>query len=352
MSKKLLIFIPVLFIIGLVFNSAIKLTPPPSPAAAAEKVFKWRLQSHSSPALTQYKNIEKLCRDIKVMSNGRLDIIPHPGGALVPSADILSSVAKNVIEVGAASCAYHIGVMPENIVTFAPMACRNGDDLHVIWNRLKEFFVKSYAERGVQLLVIKQSDHIPLLSTKKIERITDLKGMKIRTLSALVPFFKELGASAVFIPGGEVYTALSLGTVEAATWGGEGSLYAWKWHEIARQLMWPPLIPASWGEDIFVNAAKWKELPLDLQAIMQTAADMNSFIDRNSLLAEDSAALDLMTKAGVRVVKLPPQDVEVMTKASEKVWLEMAGRSPKAKEYMKVIVGYLREKGYTDFKIE
>jgi len=322
-------------------------------SAPEQKVYEWRMQSHSAPTLTQYKNLEEFCDDIRVMSDGRLDITLYPAAALVPSADIFSSTAKGVIEVGACSCAYHVGFMPENVVSFAPMACRNGDDLHAIWNRgLKDLFTKSYAENGVHLLIIKQSDNIPLLSTKKISRVTDLDGMKVRTISALVKLTEQLGASSVSIPGGEVYQALALGTVDACTWGGPGSLYNWKWYESAHYLMSPPLIPASWGEDIFVNVDKWNELTPDLQAIVQIAAEKNSVKDRYDLLAEDRELLGLMINEGLEVVELPLEDVDALVEASKTVWADLANTNPKAKEAMIIITDYLREQGYTDFKIQ
>ena len=359
MKKIVLPFISLVVGVSLLLGAFGCAAPPPAPAPAPAptpevKTFKWRLQAHSAPILEQYKNIERFCDDVRAMSNGRLDITPYSGGALVPSVDIFSSTAEGVIEVGASAAPYHVGFMPHNLAVFAPQALRNADDLYTVWwlRGLKELYTNSYAENGVHLLTIKQSDYIPLLSAKKIERITDLKGMKIRSLSALAIMFKELGAETVFIPGGEVYQGLALGTVDAATWGGPGSLYNWKWFENAKYLMWPPLITASYGEEIYVDLDKWNELPSDLQAIMEMAAYKAYWDDRANLLAEDVEKLALMEATGLKVVKLPPEDVAVLQKAAEKVWTEIAGKSPEAKQAMKIITDYMREKGYTDYKIE
>ena len=54
---------------------------------------------------------------------------------------------------------------------------------------------------------------------RPIESMEDFEGLKIRSSGALQTFLTEAGASASYIPGGELYTALSSGVVDGAHWG-------------------------------------------------------------------------------------------------------------------------------------
>jgi len=363
--KLVMVMLSVALVASLVFVGCAKPAPAPTPAptptptptptpAPVEKVYKWRMQSHYAPTEIQYAvTIADFVDRVERMSNGRIDIELYPAGALVPSTEILTSLAKGVFEISGGASSYWSGMMPETLSALFPMGPRNADDLAAIWyGGLGDLFRDSYAEQGVYLLTTMQSDLIPLLSTKPIESVKDFEGLSIRTHGATAMLVEELGASTTFIPGEEVYMALSLGTVDAATWVGPSSLYNWKWYEVAKYLVYPALITAFQQEDLMVNMDVWQELPDDLKAILQTAADAAYFENRVTQLGANDEALAKMQKEGLEVCQLPASDVDVMTKAAEVVWLDIASKSPKAKEAIKIITDYCREQGYTDFKID
>ncbi|MFW6272498.1 MAG: hypothetical protein ACOC2U_01805, partial [bacterium] len=72
---------------------------------------------------------------------------------------------------------------------------------HDLWDEIsqKEFNAK-------YLGTIHSIISFRIYSNKKIEKLEDLKGLRIRTMPLYSPFLKELGANPVIMPPTEVYT--------------------------------------------------------------------------------------------------------------------------------------------------
>ncbi|MEM5786847.1 MAG: hypothetical protein AAGU11_05975, partial [Syntrophobacteraceae bacterium] len=60
---------------------------------------KWKAQTLWAAQETPQKTFEDLCKKIKIMTNGRLEIEPYPAGAIVPTNETLTALQNNVIQV-------------------------------------------------------------------------------------------------------------------------------------------------------------------------------------------------------------------------------------------------------------
>ena len=74
---------------------------------AAEKVIKWRVQSHWPAASSSYKaSLMVLADKLKERTNGRLILEPFAAGSLVPAKEIFNAVKRGMIQMGTISPAY------------------------------------------------------------------------------------------------------------------------------------------------------------------------------------------------------------------------------------------------------
>jgi len=326
----------------------------PTSAPPTATVYEWRLQSHSAPTEPTYSvMITDYVKRIEEMSDGRIEIEMHSAGELLPSKEILPSVAKGVIEMGTSAASYSSGLMPVVYTTLIPMGPRSAEDCAIIWEKgWGDILRAAYDEQGVKLLTMAIMTDIPLYSTVPVRTVDDFKGMKIRTHGATALFLEQLGASTTYIPGEEVYMALSTGTVDAATWGGFNTTYPKKWYEVAPYIIQPSLVPMFQQQDFMINKALFEGLPTDLQVIIQTSADLAMWECRMVEALGNDAALAKMLAAGNEIITLPAESVAKMTEAARVVWDDLASRSPRSYEAMKIITDVLRSKGYTDYVIE
>ena len=74
---------------------------------AADKVIKWRVQSHWPASSSSYKaSLQVLADRIKERTNGRLILEPFAAGSLVPAKEIFNAVKRGMIQMGTISPAY------------------------------------------------------------------------------------------------------------------------------------------------------------------------------------------------------------------------------------------------------
>jgi len=343
-----------LALIGIVFCLAFCLVVT-SPQETSAQVLKWRMQTHLGSAEINYKALADFVADAKRMSGGRLDITLYPGGAIVGPNDILDAVGKGVVEMGFATGAYHLGSYPElAIETGLPMGWRGLSEQMVIWweRGLEEHFRETYKQANIHLLPIQSQSGITMISRKPLNSVKDFKGMKIRGFGQVAKWFQALGASSVYVPGGEIFMGLQLGTFDAAAWGAESAFYEKKFHEVAKYILLPKIIDMHTNA-IYLNLDRWNALPDDLKAIITGAAYAASAKTAARMLQEDEQIFEKYLKpAGVKYCRMGPSDIEAMSKAAESVWSEIAAASPRAKKGIKIVTDYLREKGHTTYDVE
>lgn len=299
-----------LALIGMVFSLTACLVVT-LPQVTSAQALKWRFQTHLGSAETNYKALVDYCADVKKMSAGRLDITIYQGGAIVQAVDILDAVGKGVMEMGFATGSYHIGSYPELAVeTGLPMGWRGLSEQMVIWweRGLHEFLQETYKKVNIHLLPIQSQSGMTMISRKPINSVKDFKGMKIRTFAQVAKWVQDLGASPVYVPGGEAFMGLQLGTFDAATWGAEASFY-----EVAKYILFPKIIDCH-SNAIYVNLDRWNKLPDDLKAIMTGAAYAASAKTAARMLAEDAEIFQkYLQPAGVKYCQMGPINIEAMS---------------------------------------
>jgi len=293
-----------------------------------------------------------MCDDIAKMSGGRLIITPYPANALAPTAEQINAVSNGVFEMQQSTGEYWLGIMPwTQAEETTPFTLKSGVDFMEFFydwegGKVLEWIRKEYAPRNNYFLGTIPGDGNNFISEKPMVTMDDFKDMIIRTPGQKAKFFEAMGVSTVYIPGAEVYTALQLGTIDAATWSRAASFYNMKWHEVAKYIS-GLMIHGSHGEHITVNLDAWNSLPDDLKQIMTTSqirwAWRNFTFDR----ADNVEKLLLMVKEhGVTYVEVDDEVQAEATKAAAKLLEDYRVQDAKSAEYADMIEGYMKYRGY------
>jgi TRAP-type mannitol/chloroaromatic compound transport system substrate-binding protein len=155
---------------------------------------------------------------------------------------------------------------------------------------------------------------------REINSVEDIKGLKMRIPGMAGEVFAAAGGTAVRIPGGEIYTSLQTGVIDAVEWVGPYNDRALGLHEVAKYYYYP-----GWHEpgpllEFIVNKQSMESLPADLQAIVTAAArtvnqDMlDEFTSRNN-----QALQQLINEHGVQLRRLPDDVLRELWRATEEV---------------------------------
>jgi len=276
----------------------------------SQKQYKWKLVTSwpkNFPGLgTAPENFARLVKD---MSNGRLDITVYGANERVPALGVFGAVSSGSVEMGHSGAYYWRGKIPAAVffstVPFGMNAQEQNGWLHyggglALWRELyAPFNLIPFAagNSGVQM---------GGWFNKEINSVGDLNGLKMRIPGLGGEVLSRAGGAAVTIAGGELYTALQSGVIDATEWVGPYNDLAFGFHQIAQYYYYPGWHEPGTTLELTVNKQAYESLPLDLQTIIEVAArainqDMlDEYTSRNN-----GALAELVDKHNVDVRPYP-----------------------------------------------
>lgn len=327
---------------------------------ASEKVFNLKYQQMrlaSEPGMAYYT--EMFEKTLPAMTNGRLRVKMFWAGDLVKGTESLDAVKSGVVDMIGMPSIYFRGVIPEASIEYGlPFGIRTPGEMYnfMYGHKLPNLFGgwraidvmrKIYAKHGVHYLTA-GVDCWPaaLMFNSPINKITDLKGKKVRASGLMISWVERLGGKGVFIPGEEAYSALQTKTIHGATWGSAMGMYSMKFHEVCKNFLWPPLMPVN-HLTVLVNKKTWDSLPPDLQVALEQAmikAGMDMTYHQN--WTGEQWGLSKMAQKGVKLNVLKGADLAKAEEVAYSLWDEEAKKSPEAAELVGMIKSYMKEMGY------
>jgi len=251
--------------------------------------------------------------EIEKRSNGRLVIEPYWASSLLKGGETLRGVGAGIADMGFVYAAYTPAQLPLNCAplgAFPTIQLTAADGLAVFGN-LVEDWPEMTAELemwGVRFLGLDSSHNQCLFATKPIRTLDDMKGLKIRVHSAYMGEAVEAaGATAVFLPPGDVADALSRGMVDASTASATtGKAFGWFDHSdyfIETDLATPALITNV------INAEVWRSLPSDLQDILEEVFFETSERTVGAYEEGIEAAKMEMEEMGIEIIEFPASEI-------------------------------------------
>lgn len=287
---------------------------------------------------------------LKEATNGRLDVQLFPGTALVSYDQMLDALSEGTYEVnwGAASGFFEGKDAGFAILWNLPGIWENVQDVNVWVDQFggKEIFQEEYAKRNIHFVGQLVAGGEPLMSKVPIRKLEDIKGLKIRGAPGLEQgIWTTFGASTVDLAGGEVYSALQTGIVDAAAYITVSDDYGMGLHEVAKYILWPSIHCPTSTNDISVNLDAWNKLPPDLQAAFEAMVVMSNQQEFLSATGKDYDALTKMKAAGVEHIRLSSEDMAKARDMARALIDEWATKSPLAERVAKSVFDYLRTIG-------
>jgi TRAP-type mannitol/chloroaromatic compound transport system substrate-binding protein len=312
------------------------------------KPIKWKAQAFWSAAELPYKTFVDFCERVKVLTNGRLEIKPYAGGAIVPVFETLDALENNVIQAAHTAPAYWAGKDP----AFAAIC-----DLNAAWNQPwqvdawynymggMELLTELYKPFGVHPVGIMLWGMESMPSKMPISKIADLKGLKMRTPPGMSSkLFQKLGASVVVMPGGEVYSALDKGVIDATDWGTPSINRRMGFFQVAKYFNYPGFHSMPVG-DFVVSSKEWEKLPTDIQQILRTASREWCWDTIERIAIDDVDAVAEMEAKGVKSVEWSEEELAKVRATAVSIWDEYAQKSPMAKKVVDSKKEWLRKLG-------
>lgn len=302
----------------------------------SQQTFDWKLITtwpKNLPAIGTAP--ERFAVLVDEMSSGRLKIKVYGAGELVGATEVFDAVSLGTAEMGHGAAYYWVGKVPAAVafttLPFGMTVQEMNAWLHYgggleLWKEIYEPFnliPMAAGNSGVQMAG---------WFNKEINSIEDLKGLKMRIPGIGAEVMRRAGAAAVYLPGGEIFTSLQTGVIDATEWVGPLNDRTLGLHEVAKYYYYPGWHEPSALIELIVNKEAFDSLPLDLQRIVEVAARATNQDMLDEFMALNYIALKALLESGdVELRRLPDDVIEKLRELTNVVLAEMAQETPEAK---------------------
>ena len=257
--------------------------------AQSTPALRWRLTTSFPKTLdTLYGACEMFAKAVGDLSDQKFQISVYGPGEIVPAFQVFDAVANNTVEMGNSASYYYIGKdLAFAFGTAVPFGLNTRQmNAWLAYGGGLEMLNELYGTFGIL--------GIPFGNTtaqmggwfrKEIKTLDDMKGLKFRVGGVAGQVLSRLGVVPQQIPPGDIYPALEKGTIDAAEWIGPYDDEKLGFLKVAPYYYYPGWWEGCANGFLYINSAKWAELPKLYQnmvtmAAAQVAADLDCQIRR------------------------------------------------------------------------
>ena len=308
-----------------------------APAIAKKRRFKWRLAMSIPKTLPIWgAGVQKFARNVETITNGDMKIKVYGAGELVPALGTFDAVKAGRLQMAHSASYYWLGKLPASVFFTAVPFGMNANGMRA-WLKAgggQELWDELYAPHGIMSLPAGNTGmQMGGWFNKEIKYISDFKGLKMRIPGLGGRVIAKAGAKPILVAGGEIYTNLATGVIDATEWVGPYHDYVMGFYKAAKYYYNP-----GWHEpgpvlELMINKKEWAKLPKDLQTVVRSCA---AELDRDMYaewLYQDSIYLKkIKDEAKVQLKSFPDEVLKTLKVYADQAKEEIAATSPLAKK--------------------
>jgi len=297
--------------------------------AGAETQHKWKMVTtwpKNFPGLGTGANT--LAELITEMSGGRLHVKVYGASELVPAFEIFDAVSRGTAEMGHGAAYYWKGKSEAaQFFSTVPygMTAQEMNGWFYYGGGL-ELWTELYAQFNlVPFPAGNTGVQMGGWFNREIKNVDDLQGLKMRIPGLGGEVLRRAGGTPVSLPGGEIFTSLQSGAIDATEWVGPYNDLAFGLYKAAKYYYYPGFHEPGTCLEAMVNKPAYDALPKDLQAIVRNACKVVNLDMLSEYMARNPVALaTLVKKHNVDLRKYPDDVLRRLRALSAEVVAEIA----------------------------
>ena len=306
-------------------------------SSTEQQTYRWRMVT------TWPKNLpglgmapELLAERVETMSAGRLKITVYGANEIVPALGVFDAVSLGNVEMGHGAAYYWKGKVPiAQLFTTVPFGLTaqemngwlyQGGGLE-LWEELYaryDLVPTPAGNTGVQMAG---------WFNKELNSMDDLRGIKMRIPGLGGEVFQRAGGTAITLPGGEIFTSLQTGVIDATEWVGPYNDLAFGLHQVAKYYYYPGWQEPGPALETIINKQAFETLPDDLKEIVRMASRVTNEDMLALYTARNNSALEeLVNVHKVELRKIPDEVLRELKRISDQVVSELPSDDPLEKK--------------------
>jgi tripartite ATP-independent transporter DctP family solute receptor len=291
-------------------------------SAVERKEYKLRVAIVGGPETPQTKSMVQFKEEIEKTTNGQIKVEVHHSGSLFEAAQLLPAIMRDNLEMAISSHA--------SLAEFAPyMAMFTAGYLFTDYNHMVrvmgsqtgvDFYNRVAKETGIRPLstFYLGARHINLRSSAGVTKPEDMRGVKLRMPSTEAYMFmgKALGANPTPLAFGEIYMALSSGTVDGQD-NPLPSTNTSKFYEVTKSIS----LTSHYISSVVpvISEKIWQSFSDDLKVKVLAAIEKSRIYNDGEILKEEERLIDFFKEKGLNIVQ---PDLEAFSSHVRRAYLE------------------------------
>jgi len=311
---------------------------------AQEKAISIKVSNWFPVGAGQDKLLKDWGTDLEKRTNGKVKVSYYAAGTLIPAPQSYDGVVKGIADVTQHVAGYTVGRFPLMELIDLPLGYPSG----VVATHLANDYYKKFHPKEMENVKVlwfhAQAPGILHTKSKPVNKLEDLKGLKIRTFGSNAKLISYLGGTPVAMPMGDVYDALSKGVADGLLASYE-TMDNWKFADFIRYSTECYDVAYTALFMVVMNKNKFNSLPKDVQdAIDKLSVE---YIEKSAKMWDDIAEIGLKVelKNGGKVIKLSKEEQARWVEKAKPLFAEYAGEVEKkglpGKEAVKFIQDYV-----------
>jgi len=274
------------------------------------------VSSWASNQATYRVNVETFVAKVAEHTGGNTDINVVGPEAISP-LELVEPLQTGIIDMIFTHPAYHAGTtkigMAADGIAVDPATWRESG--------IFDAFDAYYQTLGIKVIGIMPLGQrgFRFVTNQDVEgRENSFEGMKVRANASYIAIIEKLGGSPVPLGGGEIYSSLQNGVIDAAPWSATG-LVDFKLYEVASHVLQPDF--GSLSNWMFMNLDKWNSLDADTQAAITRAATETELYALEEMTRIADMELGQLQEKGMAITNMNANEAEnISAWMSEAMW--------------------------------
>lgn len=308
-----------------------------APAVHTNKTYEWKMVTTWPPHFPILgETADHLAQWINEMSQGRLKIQVYGGGELIPPLEGFDAVSQGVAEMCHGASYYWAGKSPATQFFSAVPFGMNAQQMNAwitsgggqaLWDELYAPFNLTPMPAG------NTGFQMGGWFNREINSIDDFQGLKMRMPGLGGKVISKAGGSAVLSAGGEIYTNLERGVIDATEWIGPYHDHLMGFYKAAKYYYYPGWHEPGTVIELIVNKQAFESLPKDLQTIVRTAANRATVWALAEFESKNNTYLQkLITEHGVQLKAFSDPILKKLRQYAQEVVDEVIASDPMSKK--------------------
>jgi TRAP-type mannitol/chloroaromatic compound transport system substrate-binding protein len=318
---------------GMGTAAAVAATTLSAPAVLAQKKYRLKMVTTWPSNFPVFQvGLDEFAKRVDAMTQGQVKIQVFAAGELVPAMETFQAVSDGTVEVGSGAAYYWAGKLrAAQWFTAVPFGLNaqgmnawfySGGGLK-LWEEAYAPFnlvPRPIGNTGVQM---------GGWFNKKLNSMADFKGLKMRIPGLGGKVFAKAGGTVTLSPGGEIFTNLERGVIDASEWVGPYHDHRLGLPKAAKYYYYPGWHEPGTALEIIFNKKVYDSMPKHLQLALDAAAAQTNIWQLSEFEANNGEYLEKILSTGKnQMFQFPDGVMKTMRKLAKETLEEEANKDP------------------------